>query len=343
MQVRNFSEADAQNLVKFVTECFGWWGLESAKAEAYFRWKYFRNPFGNSFLGLVCDEAEQILGFEGLVRWKLLFDENEISCVIGTDMLTHPNYRGRGVMSALVSYLNGEAQRAGIQLRLSPLHFPIESHMLQKIGLRQVRNCVVNHVQVHNYVPVLMSLLKSRLPKSTSRRLVDDDFIKEAMSVQTLLSHDGFANLLKRDRQRCSRDRLTTPRSMEYVKWRYCENPAATYYAAAVEQGYSLAAAAVFRPICYRGIKIIQLRELFVDRDDAVSTLLEELVRATDADCIHGVWSTGSEKDQILRRLGFVPTFGRTHLLVKILNPGMMGTPFRPGGWDFNTSDVVWN
>ena len=87
---------------------------------------------------------------------------------------------------------------------------------------------------------------------------------------------------------------------------------------------------------------MIDLRELFIDSDKAAVTLLDELARTTDADCIHGAWSTGSGRLKILRRLGFVPTFGRTHLLVKILNPALMGTPFRPGGWD--VSEVVsWN
>ena len=345
MHVRNFSEADTQNLIEFVTGYSPFWGLKSAQAETYFRWLYCRNPFGTSHLGLAFDENGQLIGFEGLVRWKLLFGENEISCVKGENMLTHPAHRGRGIASALASYLNTEAQRSGIQLRLSPIHNPTESRVLQKAGLRQVRDCVVYHAKVYNYVPVLMGRLKSKLRKTTPAHPVDKDFIKDPlMSVQTLVSQDGFSNLLKQDRQQYDQHRLTTPRKIEYVNWRYGEHPTITYYTTAVKEGNSLTAAAIFRPrLGPQGFKIIELRELFVDRDEAILTLLEKLLRTTRAAYVEGGWSPSSTKHQILRSLGFKPTADRIHLLVKILNPGMMGTPFQPGGWNINASEIERN
>jgi len=347
VHVRNFSEADTQNLVKFLTEYSQWWSefSESAQTESYFRWKYLRNPFGNSYLGVACDEAEHILGFEGLARWKFLLNENEISCVRGTDLLVHPDHRGRGVASALVSYLNGEAQRAGMQLRFSPLNTSIESRVLKKIGLQQVRNCCVGHVRVRNYVPVLRALLKSKLPKTTPEHPKVRYFEKvPLMPVQSLISHDGFADLLKRDRQRYSRHRLTTRRTIEYVNWRYAEHPTITYHAAAVEENNSLTTAAIFLPVYDRGMKMIELHELFIDREESVLTLLQDLLRNTDADCVTGAWSPGSARHLILRRLGFRPTFGRVHLMVKILNPGMTETVFRPEGWDIAANEVsTWD
>jgi hypothetical protein len=84
---------------------------------------------------------------------------------------------------------------------------------------------------------------------------------------------------------------------------------------------------------------MIELRELFVDRDEAVLTLLEELPRTTGADCVMGAWTPGSAKHRILRRLGFRP-FRRLHFLAKILNTGMTGTPFEPGSWDVTSSEI---
>jgi len=343
VQVRSFLEADTQNLVKFLTEYSRWWSefSESTQAEAYFRWKYLRNPFGDSYLGVACDEAGNILGFEGLVPWKLLLDESEVPCVRGTDMLVHPDHRGRGIASALVSYLDGEAERSGIQIRFSPLNTSIESHVFKKIGLRQVRNCCVGYARVRNYVPVLTSFIRSKFPKTTPEYPMGEHFIKApSRPVQSLVSHPGFAHLLERDRQHYDPHRLTTPRTLAYVNWRYTEHPTLTYHTAAVEEGNSLAAAAIFLPVYVRGMKLVELRELFIDREDTVLALLKDLLKTTDADCINWAWSPGSRRHLILRRLGFKRTFGRIHLMAKMVNPGNTESLFRPEGWDVAANEV---
>ena len=88
---------------------------------------------------------------------------------------------------------------------------------------------------------------------------------------------------------------------------------------------------------------MIELRELFVTHDSAVSTLLDQVLDTTDADCISGEWSPGTAKHAILTKLGFRRSFGRIHLALKILKPETLSTIFQPDGWDVTSSEFMWN
>jgi hypothetical protein len=66
-----------------------------------FAWKHFDNPFGSSLM-LVAEEGGQIAGFRAFMRWVLTAPGGQaLRCVRAVDTATHPEFQRRGVFKTL--------------------------------------------------------------------------------------------------------------------------------------------------------------------------------------------------------------------------------------------------
>jgi GNAT superfamily N-acetyltransferase len=84
--------------------------------EALFAWKHIDNPFGRSLM-LVAEENGRIAGFRAFMRWDLTTPDGTIvRCVRAVDTATHPDFQRRGIFRLLTLACIDLATEQGIDL-----------------------------------------------------------------------------------------------------------------------------------------------------------------------------------------------------------------------------------
>lgn len=84
--------------------------------EALFAWKHFDNPFGRSLM-LIAQENGRIAGFRAFMRWDLVAPNGfTLPCVRAVDTATHPDFQRRGIFRLLTLAGVELARAQGIDL-----------------------------------------------------------------------------------------------------------------------------------------------------------------------------------------------------------------------------------
>ncbi len=97
--VREATAGDVSEVIEVCTSALGW--SDSDPNEAFFRWKHFENPFGESPIWLATD-AGRIVGVRALMRWELsLAGGSVLSMVRAVDTATAPTHQGQGIFTRL--------------------------------------------------------------------------------------------------------------------------------------------------------------------------------------------------------------------------------------------------
>ncbi|MFN2486948.1 MAG: GNAT family N-acetyltransferase [Acidimicrobiia bacterium] len=90
--------------------------LGLARTEKLFRWKHIDNPFGPSLM-LVASEHGRLAGFRAFMRWDLIGpSRHRLRCVRAVDTATHPDFQRRGIFRSLTLSGIELAQSEGMDL-----------------------------------------------------------------------------------------------------------------------------------------------------------------------------------------------------------------------------------
>ncbi len=70
------------------------------KSEAFFIWKHFQNPFGESVIWLAKEEGK-IIGIRAFMCWRWMNKDGYCNAVRAVDTATDPAFQGKGIFSKL--------------------------------------------------------------------------------------------------------------------------------------------------------------------------------------------------------------------------------------------------
>lgn len=98
MEIREATELDIPEILKVLKASLG--ETSSKKTEEVWRFKHVENPFGKSLV-LVAIEDEHIIGVRALMKWKWQFGEQEFLSYRAVDTATHPKHQGKGIFKKL--------------------------------------------------------------------------------------------------------------------------------------------------------------------------------------------------------------------------------------------------
>jgi len=73
--------------------------------EAWFDWKYLRNPSTDAPLGYVALHEGELVGTTPLVPFRMLAAGKRVLGVLGTDLFVHPDHRRRGLFAGMMDRL----------------------------------------------------------------------------------------------------------------------------------------------------------------------------------------------------------------------------------------------
>lgn len=214
MKIREATEKDIPEILEVLKASLG--EISSKKTEAVWRYKHIENPFGKSLV-LLAIEGDKIIGIRAFMRWKWQKGEKVFCGFRAVDTATHPEHQGKGIFKKLTL----EALRLGEEMGD---HFvfntPNENSKpgylkmgWQEIGKLSVSLCLANPFK---------NKKTSNLSKAQDK--TSDNLLKPLM--QEINLQNIFTN------------KLFTPKSTNYLNWRYESNPLQQYLFKATEKYY---------------------------------------------------------------------------------------------------------
>ncbi len=174
-----------------------------SKSEAFWRWKHIENPFGKSPV-LLAFEQDELIGVRAFMRWEWRSGKTIFKSVRAVDTATHPNHQGKGIFKALTTQLVEQCRADGVHFIFNtPNKISMPGYL--KMGWEK-------NGRMKIWVRPIMNLSRHE-EKISRQRFVPDDalfFLKE---------WTFFPD-----------EKLITNRSLEYLQWRYDQNPNFEYY-----------------------------------------------------------------------------------------------------------------
>jgi len=245
---------------------------EGPSGQELHRWKHRENPFGAS-AEWVAVAGGRVVGYRAFQRWELDRGGTRIPVARAVDAATRPEYRGRGVFTNLTLRALDALRADGIEFVFStPNSQSRPGHL--KMGWQVVGRLPVS-ARVRS-LPRLARMITTRGDDRATSRSVEamraPQALAETTSVRELLSR------LPKD------SRLHTPRSVEYLQWRYRPDSLG-YHAVTAGDGVS-DGLAVFRTRHRGSMVAASICELLVPAatPDATGTLLRAVRKTRGID-----------------------------------------------------------
>jgi len=331
VEVRPFTPADLPRAVELARTALGEGPVP--RTVDFWRWKHLESPFGPS-PGLVAEHGGDLVGVRLFLRWRFRAGGREVTAVRAVDTATHPAWRGRGIFRRLTEDLVAQVAGEGAAFVYNT------PNRASRRGYLKMGWTDVARLPVRVGSPSPGRLLRSLAGGPRSRGVLETR--DELAPVEGLLAAPELPALL--DRWDRDQTRLRTPRSIDYLRWRYGAPPGLRYHAA-----WELAAgegAAVILRLRDRGrFREAALSEVLVGpgpRGAAVAANLVRIaVRASGADYAVGVAAGWTAEARALEGAGFVrlPLPGR-RFTVRTLGPPPAVDPRRWASWRLSLGDL---
>ena len=277
----------------------------------WFAWKHFANPFGRSLL-VVAEADEQIVGLRAFMRWEMATPDGEtLRCVRAVDTATHPDYLRRGIFRRLTLEALDRAAADGVDLVFNTPN-PKSGAGYLSMGWVEVGPIGV------------MAYPTWRLGKRRSATEVLPDLervVPGAGPATEMTAVDRLARGLR------------TPRTPEYLAWRFGGHPTARYLR--VDAAGSIA---VVRPNLRNGRTELVVSDVF---GPAPARAIAAARRRSRAAYLAGWFSSGSPERWAAARAGMMPVPG-VRALTLVARP-LHDLPIDVtglDGWDLAMSDL---
>lgn len=202
LDVRRTTADDVSAIVELASRSLGWAGDE--RDRAFFRWKHFENPFGESPAWAAFD-GDRMVAFRTMMRWEFVRGDERLKMVRAVDTATDPDYQGRGLFKRLTLQAVDELSAEGVDAVFNTPNDQSRPGYL-KMGWEVVGRPTL---WVQPSGPVSLGrMLRARVP---SEKWSEPLTVGE--SPTDLTGTDNYS------------DGWSTPASAEYLRWRFGFEP----------------------------------------------------------------------------------------------------------------------
>ena len=329
--VRPYRPGDREQVLALLQQALAG-GPTGERTEEFLRWKHELNPFGHS-VALVAEEKGEVIGFRTFLRWRFRSGGRTIDAVRAVDTATHPDHQRRGIFTRLtLSGIEAIGRDAAFVFN-TPNEKSLPGYL--KMGWQRVGTVPI---AIRPVRPLRFARGLRRAGRGGPSGPPPDSRLPSASEL--LLEHGDAVQALLEDATPES-TRLTTDRSLDYLRWRYAQAPGLDYRIVAVWSDDGLEGLAIGRPRRRGPLAEFVLSEVLIRPGDA-STARRLLRAAARSGCDHvAVLVRG---DRTLQRAGMatgyvsVPRVGMTLTCRPLdsVNPG----PVRPEFWNLSLGDL---
>ena len=324
IRIRPFADGDQGEVLELLDASLGG-GPAGRRSPAFFRWKHLESPFGPSFM-LVAECDGRLAGLRAFMRWRFQAGERTLAAVRAVDTATHPDFQGMGVFTRLtraaLDALDGQ-----VDLVFNTPNGKSGPGYL-KLGWQEVGR-----------VPVAVRVRRPlRLLTARSGRPGQAPPVAAGPAATAL--EDGAAVTALLDREPAAH-RLVTPRTVEYLRWRYGDAPLLGYRAVTEERGGELTGLALFRVRPRGGLWESTVAEVLAGGDVATAgRLLRRVAGAARVDHLTLHAPANSRLARAARRSGFLPSPAGIHLVVNPRAAGIRPDPAHLDAWALSLGDL---
>ncbi len=202
MEIREALDFDIPDILKVLKVSLG--ESSSQKSEAVWRYKHIDNPFGRSLVLLAIID-EKIVGVRAFMRWRWQLGEELFSAFRAVDTATDPKYQGRGIFKKLTLRALEIVKEKGDSFVFNT------PNSQSKPGYLKMGWAKVDKVEL-KLIPVFPFFKGKEVQKKNNST--------EGTLENVLLT--SKANQIRSNQ-------LFTPKNVEFLNWRYKENPLQDY------------------------------------------------------------------------------------------------------------------
>jgi GNAT superfamily N-acetyltransferase len=336
-QVRCLEEGDQPEILSLLRGSLGEGSIP--RNRDFWDWKHAANPFGTS-PALVAVSGDRIIGLRMFMRWKWMSGDQEVMAVRAVDTATHPDWQGRGIFTRLTQALVERMRSEGVAFVFNTPNDMSRPGYL-KMGWTQV-----GRISVWLLVRRPARLLKVALTQGGRASSPDQDPTNEGIffsPVRGLLDEPELTALLK---QEPSADRrLRTPRSKDYLKWRYSDIPGFRY-SASWRWDRKGRAAIVFHLRRRGNARELRICEILVGSQPGSIKIVRDLIRhaarKAGADYVAAISTAGTAERAVLWSAGFLPAphMGPTFTVKSVAPPTDIPDPRSRSSWRLGLGDL---
>jgi hypothetical protein len=214
MEFRKSTEQDNPAIVKLLKSALG--ETSSPKNLNYWIWKHEKNPFGKSEV-MVSVSEESLSGLRAMMPWVWQAEQHQYKTYRAVDTATHPDFQGKGIFKKLTQNMVGQLQAVGSDFIFNtPNSQSLPGYL--KMGWQEwgrIKVSIIPYFLIHF------------LSSNASNQGIGID------ETQLLCS--------QWNEMQSKTNKLFTPKSPAYLKWRYIDNPVIAYHCHA-DQDFFVAA-----------------------------------------------------------------------------------------------------
>jgi GNAT superfamily N-acetyltransferase len=304
LEIRAGTAADTDRILELVRLSLGE-GL-IPRDRAYWDWKHYQNPFGESPI-LLAESAGELVGLRVFMRWEWSVGGRTQKAVRAVDTATHPAWQGKGIFSRLTRSLVQTMTEEGVSFVFNTPNEQSRPGYL-KMGWSSLGRTSLWILPVR---PIRLARARRSMAapglESSDLGGGEGDSAKFA-SPASLLADPETAGFLERLTLRDSR--LVTLPTEVYLRWRYAEIPGFRYHAAWRYQGEN-SAAILFRIKRQGALRELRLCDVLVAptlRSVGIArSLVRQAVRGSGVDFASGMAAGGTPERRALMLAGFLP------------------------------------
>lgn len=317
-------------VMALLEQCFDRWGTTPEVSEPFWRWKHEENPFGRSLLLVARDADKSLVSLRAVMRWKLQVGPGEplITAARMVDTATHPEHRGRGLFSQLTKWAVDDLREREVPLLFNT---PNQNSLP---GYRKLGWSRVDKLRIYGRPPTIRGIIGKK-DESESPFLLWRAFVDQY--------GDRVAEVARRHEEARAVSGYRTPRSLEYLSWRYGSIPGGAYGVYVEEDDGNLTGFVIGRRIRgFGGLRAFSISEMFhcLGLVDQLKEMLLEVATRTEAHYLIAHFSKDSTEYEALRRSVFCPLPGRAvTLAARTLGPSPLD-PISPECWDLSLGDI---
>ncbi|WP_300438022.1 GNAT family N-acetyltransferase [Christiangramia sp.] len=206
MLIREATNQDIPNIVRVLKASLG--EDELALSEEIWKYKHVNNPFGESLV-LLAEENNEIVGVRAFMRWRWQQGTKQFSALRAVDTATHPEHQGKGIFKKLTL-------KAVELVREDGDHFIFNTPNAQsRPGYLKMGWKTVGKINVG--LRPSLSFILNRINQKTYSTCIEGP-------------EQGLEDLCQFWNNRMEDSgNIFTPKSPEYLKWRYHINPLQSY------------------------------------------------------------------------------------------------------------------
>ena len=330
--IRPYDDADERKVIELLDATLGA-GPIGERTSEFFHWKHIANPFGRSYM-LVALSGSRIIGLRAFLRWSFQAGSRTLHAVQAVDTATHPEHQGKGVFRRLtLSALEVLGEEADFVFN-TPNEHSLPGYL--KMGWEVVGTIPVS-VRVHRPLKFAKRITSFRDVAGSAA-----DVTVEASAAMDVINSSSDVPDLLAEMSAGRDDRISTDRSLEYLRWRYCAAPALDYRAVREPTAGPLLGLGVFRVRTRGALVESTVADLLVRPGDrrTARKLLRSIAAAAPVDHMTCHFPPGSAASSAAARSGFIRTRRGILLTVNKLRPRILPDPASLSSWALSLGDV---